>query len=388
MKKRHLPFLVAILLCAACTEDKPLPQAPAYEHTFGGAGNEVAGDILRLPDGGFLIVGGKQDPKDKNYDLYILKVDASGNEVLSHKHGDENSDEVGWKIAPTTLGEYAILGTKQTKGVATSQVQITLIDADLNVRWQTTSSLTTAANQLTLHGANFYELQGGGFMAGFATDYFPVSARFDNRGLLLDDSPRSGYNSDKFAHTFCRGLDSTFVHFTTNQDYNTNGIIIALTYDAYGNYQSERAIGVGIAGTYIRVQAATGLPDGGYLVSIADQSVGGHVIGFIDQELTDGQYVARASAPDYDEVLALPSGKLLFTGNGGNYNGGYGSSGDFQVLLCDSLGADIRAASYGGQNVESLRGVAAIPTGGAALLGETQSYGAGGSDLYLVFFKE
>jgi hypothetical protein len=280
------------------------------------------------------------------------------------------------------------LGTKQANGVATSQVQITLIDADLNVRWQTTSSLTTAANQLTLHGANFYELQGGGFMAGFGTDYFPVSARFDNRGLLLADSPRSGYNTDKFAHTFCRGLDSTFVHFTTNQDYNTNGVIIALTYDAYGNYQSELEIGVGNVGTYVKVEAATGLPDGGYLVSIADQNVGGHIIGFIDQELTSGHYVIRTSAPNYDDVQVLTSGKLLFAGNGGNYNGGYGSSGDFQVLLCDSLGADIRSVTYGGQNVESLRGVAAIPAGGAALLGETQSYGAGGSDLYLVFFKE
>ena len=371
----------------ACIKESPLPQAPAYEFTFGGSGNEVAGGAALLPDGGFLLVGGSQNPASHDYDLYILKIDASGKEVFSHTFGDDSHDEVGWKIVQNLAGEFVVFGTRRPRTGGQSELQLTLLDADLNVRWQTASAINIPNAGLRLYGANFYELAGGGYIAGFGTDQNLVTVRFDDGGRKIDENILLGATAEENGHFFTRLPDSSFVTISNDAIYGSGNIFLRFSSDRFGNYQGQSQ--VIISSNYrLRINAVCGLESGGLVVSAADQDQSQHVLFQLDSNMVQGNVVIRNGLPYYHDLLPLTDGRFFLVGYdsyGGNF---YGGDESFKALMVDSSFSDIRLGNYGGLGIERLRHALPTRDGRVLLLGETDSYGEGGADLYLTFFKE
>lgn len=389
--KRYLTTLLLPLALgvASCSESTPLPEPPANQHVFGDAGSEIAGDIVALPDGGYLIVGASKAHDRDDYDLYIVKASATGEELQAERYGVEGYSEIGWKIAACANGEYAILGTRQASANSAANFQITHLDADLNLLQQTESSITTPNTGLTLSGASFYQLAGAtGYIAGFTTDSYPVTARFDADGSKVDEQSYADFLGGKLLDLFCKAADSSYVLFTASvQDNQSNERIAALMFDPLGNYLGYNVVPTG--GLYApKVLGATTLRDGSYALSLCERYESGHDVALIPADLSAATVRSRGSVtPYYHMVGETATGDLLMAGFDSFQGYSYGSTDDFRVLRCDSLGFEISNTTYGGSNIERPRVILGSLAGPTMILGETQSYGAGGTDIYLVVLQ-
>jgi hypothetical protein len=389
----HGLWIALAVAMSGCLEQTPLPQAPQSQYTYGDAANEAAGEAVLLPDGGFLLVGGSQDEDSRDYDLYVVKIDAVGNEVFARKFGTRERDEVGWKIAPCANGEYVIAGTSRAKTGGASLLQLTLLDADLNVRWQASSTTNVPNTGLSLESGGFYQMPDGHFILGFAIEDYPVVMRFDDRGIKLDENLISDHNGDAQGHFFTRAADGTFVLAAVAKNYlQAQSVFDLLQYDSLGNYVRFTPIGVGPDVPLVVVFAITGMHNGRYGLSLYDQSQGRHIFGILEPGLSTAAYFFRGNNADYNAITELPSGHLLLTGYdsyGNIYDYGYNQSADdFRVVLADTLGNDLRVSSYGGTAVERPHSAVSTGDGRVLLFGETSSYGAGGTDLYVVLMND
>jgi hypothetical protein len=81
------------------------------------------------------------------------------------------------------------------------------------------------------------------------------------------------------------------------------------------------------------------------------------------------------------EIIKISDGNYAFVGRT-NYSGG--SNYDGLLTKVDGSGNAIWTKYYGGSNYENTRSLKQCTDGGFILIGQTMSFGAGGSDIYLV----
>ncbi len=376
-----------LVVLTGCLKDTPLPEAPPFQHTYGGSHNEVAGGLAAMPDGGFVLVGGSQNDNEGSYDLYVAKIDADGKLIYANTTGDAVYDEVGWKVIPADNGGYAVFGTRNAGTFGHADFVMTMLDADLNVVKQTVSTTILANTGFTPQNASFYRLQDGSYFVGFTSENYPIVLRFTTDGIMISEVGFADYNGGKFNHVFCKGVDSSIYAFVSATDYNSGSNRYGvLKFDAYGNYSGYEAV-PGMPSNYPRVYAALATRDNRFVVSARSDLNGQHVVAFLDSNLVLSYATGRQDQPYYGQITELSNGKLLFTGfDAVEYD--YGYSDNFRTALLDSVGNDILSISYGGQATDRLRECLVSSTGRTVMFGETQSYGAGGSDLFLIFYTQ
>lgn len=391
MKRYLIALSVSFaLLFAGCTEEEPLPQPPANQYVFGDAGNEVAGDVIGLLDGGYLLVGGSQEPERNDYDFYLVKANASGGVVFAKRFGDKDYDEVLWKIAPCKNGEFAVLGTKRLKSGGQSTIFITQLDENLDVLRQTENITSVPNTGLALYGAELYQFASGdGFIASFSNESYPVTMRFDATGIKFDEATYADFAGDKLGHRFCMARDSSFRLFTS---YTYSGQspyrFVALKFDPAGNFLGHQEI-IGANNTQEpKISGAATLHNGNYAITMSDRYSGGHYVAIVAEDLQSATYNERIGGlPYYHMVSETDDGRLLMAGFD-FYDVYYGGGADnFRALLTDSLGFDIRSSAYGGVDVDRPRSICSPASGPSVIVGETQSYGAGGTDILLVIYN-
>jgi hypothetical protein len=79
-----------------------------WSHTFGGENNVMTKASIQTPDGGFLILATIMHYPETDDDIYLLKVDADGNEVWSRTW--EQDLLSGRALIQTTDGNYLLAG--------------------------------------------------------------------------------------------------------------------------------------------------------------------------------------------------------------------------------------------------------------------------------------
>ena len=80
-----------------------------WQKNYGGPGDEEANFAAATNDGGFIVVGKTNSFGNGESDIYILKVDASGNEQWSRTLGGSRNDEAKF-VMQSTDGGYVVLG--------------------------------------------------------------------------------------------------------------------------------------------------------------------------------------------------------------------------------------------------------------------------------------
>lgn len=377
-------FFMASLL--GCLRDEPLPQPPAGEFAYGSERNEALGSMALTPAGDILLVGGMQDGQGSDYDLLAMRIGADGEQGPSVSLGTRGYEEVGWAVAPTGTGDFIVFGTKIHSANFTTQYQLTLLDADLQVRWQTLSVPSMQLAHGNAESARIYPLPNGGYIVGFINSDHPVVARFDDEGRLVDDHLNPNLRGNGKSEAFTRLHDGRFAFITTSIAYTLSyGYFFAQYYDSLGNYLEQREMQVGQS-ISLMPYAALGLGDGRVAMSFQEVYGNGSIYALLDPALGT---VETFPSDDYEitcSLVELAGGRVLKVGHDNASMLAYNTHGhDGRIELRDATGGSIRATGFGGKGLESLKQGLALPDGRVALAGETQSYGAGGTDLYLVF---
>jgi hypothetical protein len=135
-----------------------------WSKTFGGELSDTPTGVEQTTDGGYIISGVTESYGAGDYDVYLIKADAAGNEMWSKTFGGENSD-FGYAVAQTSDGGCIVVGETDTMGgVQNTAVYLIRTDASGNELWFKTFGIDA-------WGYSVRQTTDGGFVvAGTATD--------------------------------------------------------------------------------------------------------------------------------------------------------------------------------------------------------------------------
>jgi hypothetical protein len=140
-----------------------------WSQAYGSERNEEGCDVAELPEGGFLVQGvllhEGEDYLAMNPDLYLVRTDEQGN-VRGSQVMEEPGVQAGFKMLPTADGHYLIIGLRSdtTSAVGIDPLLIK-IDADGNVIW---NQAIGEANIMDYGSAILATADGGYLFAGMS----------------------------------------------------------------------------------------------------------------------------------------------------------------------------------------------------------------------------
>jgi len=108
-----------------------------WTRTYGGSGQDVSYCVQQTSDGGYIISGAIELVWTDNYDVWLIKTDASGDDLWTRTYGGDNSDERGRCVQQTTDGGYIIAGHTGS-GAGLNDVYLVKTDAGGNTLWTRT----------------------------------------------------------------------------------------------------------------------------------------------------------------------------------------------------------------------------------------------------------
>lgn len=300
--------------------------AVRWQKTIGGSRTEVAYSVIQARDSSYIVAGYTTSRGAGKKDVWLLKVNTQGDTLWTRTYGGAN-DDIGWSVAQTRDGGYIIAGETYSFGAGFNDLYIIKTDASGNPTW-----------------SKFY----GGY--AFEAGYSVAEAQVD--GYIV-----AGY-------TLGTGIaQSYFVRVSATGD--------TLWTRAYG----------GGYGDYAYCVRQT--PDGGFIATGSHEGTPGNTEVYLvrlsaagDLRWVQGHLSSDNSAGRSVEVTL---GGYLVTG----FAGAIGSE-DIELFKTDSAGQTSTYHAYGGPGTEMAYCARQLSDNGVIITGMTNSYGSGGSDLWLV----
>ncbi len=108
-----------------------------WSKTVGGSGGDVANDITMTSDSGYVIVGYTTSFGAGGNDVYVVKIDSSGNLQWTKVIGG-SGDDVGYSIRQTRDGGYIIGGYTNSFGAGNYDMYAIKLDNQGNLQWTRT----------------------------------------------------------------------------------------------------------------------------------------------------------------------------------------------------------------------------------------------------------
>ena len=150
-----------------------------WNKTYGGAVNEVGNSVHKTSDGGFIITGETWSYGAGSRDVWLLKVNSSGQEEWNRTFGGAGGD-AGGNVLQTADGGYLIAGWTESFGSGDSDAWLIKTDREGREEWSR-----------TLGGSGFDEASSslmaddGGYIICGQTDTDPGSIIFVHRDVWL-----------------------------------------------------------------------------------------------------------------------------------------------------------------------------------------------------------
>jgi len=108
-----------------------------WQQRYGGAQNEVLYSIQQTSDGGYVFAGWTSSWGAGWADFWVTKVDGSGGVTWSKTYGGADGDDARW-ISEVPAGGYIVTGWTVSFGAGNADLWLLRLDASGNVQWQNT----------------------------------------------------------------------------------------------------------------------------------------------------------------------------------------------------------------------------------------------------------
>jgi hypothetical protein len=105
-----------------------------WSQTFGGENFELANSVIQTSDGGYLIGGQTESFGNRDSDMYLVKTDANGTEEWSQTYGG-GSDDAAYSVIQTSDGGYLLAGSTRSFGSGDSDMYLVKTDSEGNQEW-------------------------------------------------------------------------------------------------------------------------------------------------------------------------------------------------------------------------------------------------------------
>jgi hypothetical protein len=350
-----------------------------WNKTFGGNDIDIGRSGCQTSDGGYLIVGDTESNGIGGKDIWVIKTDSDGNEIWDRTIGGRG-DDFGFSVTQTSDEGFIITGWTYSYGRGDADVWVIKIDTNGVEEWNRTYGGTeydigVLIQQVTDGG---YIIFGDTFSYGSgASDYWLIKT--DSNGYEQWNKTFGGPEAE-WAGSVQQTVDGGFIligHAYPSRYSESNVWLLKTTLN--GMVEWEKVFGGNgpDAGTSIQQTV-----DGGYIMT-----------GFINNDAwlmkTDGvgneQWSITFGGSSLDigfSVQQIKDGGYIVTGYTVAQNG-EGSSA--WLINTDENGKIQWEKSFGKTQYDDYSYfVCEISDGGFILVGETSSYGAGKSDVWLI----
>jgi hypothetical protein len=325
MKKQIL--LIIVLFCMCSLSFSQTAPGILWTKTYGGTGTEVGYSVQQTSDGGYIIGGYTNSYGAGGNDVYLIKTDANGDTTWTMTYGGSQSDK-GYSVKQTADEGYIIAGETSSFGAGYEDVYLIKTDANGDTVWTKTIGGTG-----TEIGYSVDELTEGGYIIAGTTapSFFPKDylIKTDTNGEVI------------WTKTYGEGMMSWWkeVQETDDGAYITAGWMMSPNDVYLAKTDSD--------GSTIWTQT----------INLGDDQYGNAV-----QQTSDGGYIIAGETWSNDT-----------------------QKWDYCLIKRDANGDAEWATTYGGTEWDKAYSVKQVLWDeGYIITGETESFGAGNYDIYIV----
>jgi hypothetical protein len=350
-------IVLFVLLCSSLVVS--VDASSGWSQTYGGTGDDVAYSLIATADGGYALAGGP----------LFVKTDALGNARWNRTY-----DGSVQSLIATSDGGYAIGGYTSSSGAGYTDFWLAKTDASGNMQWNRTygGALMDDAYSLVATSDGGYALAGETWSFGAGENDFWL-VKTDAMGNMEWNRTYGG-TGDDVAYSLVATSDGGYAIAGEQLSFGSSGAWLVKT-DSSGNMQWNITYGGEVDSFTSVVKTSDGgcalTGTGFWLVKI-------DALGNIQWNKTYvGTRISTANS-----LVATSDGGYAIAGTTGVWGQGWG--GDFWLVKTDSFGNLQWNQTYGGTGNEWLYSLIATSDGGYAMAGWTESFGAGGKDMWLV----
>ncbi len=394
-----------------------------WTKTYGGIAEEFCRTVKQTSDGGYIAVGKTESFGAGSSDIYLIKLDGSGDSVWIKTYGGNDWD-AGNDVRQTSDGGYIIAAETQNSPLGNGNAYLIKTDANGDTLWtqiyggpdgnnffsveQTTDGGYVAGGLITDTGATGVEVYmiktdgngnsgcnqlSVGKFVGNAPMFISSGGIIGSGAIVNSPSPivsNTATVDSLLCVSLCNNLSLSITAFSASCNGTCDGFATATVSGGFSPYTYQW----NDPGNQTD-SVATGLCAGTYIVTITDS------LGFtgidsvmINQPPLNQITFQRTYGSDSWEfgygIQQTTDGGYIITGSTNIFGSG-NFMFDFFLLKTDSLGDTLWVKTYGGPDRDEPSSVQQTSDGGYIIAGWTRSFGNGGTcgsltcpDIYLI----
>ncbi|MCD4708481.1 MAG: hypothetical protein K8S62_12185 [Candidatus Sabulitectum sp.] len=376
-------FTVFVILFCTQNLHAQVPDV-AWTKTFGGTGYDLGYSVVQTTDGGYIVAGYTESYGAGDYDVYLVKTDSSGDTLWTKTFGGTEYDP-GFSVQQTTDEGYIVAGSTRSYGAGGADVYIIKTNSDGDTLWTNTYGGSG-------YDAGYFVQQttDGGYVAtGYTYSYGAGGAdvyliKTDSIGDTLWTKTFGGYEWE-YGFSVRQTTDGGYIvaGFTDSYGAGLDDVYLIKT-DSSGDTLWTKTYG----GTNFDVgYYAHQTIDGGYIVAGSTESygAGGEDVYLIKTDSGGNVLWTKTfGGSDYDagySVQQTADGGYIIAGSVKSFGAG---GSDVYIIKTDSSGDSLWTKTIGGPQNDPGESIQQTTDGGYIVAGCTVSYGAGHSDFYLI----
>ncbi len=352
-----------------------------WQKTFGGSNSDWGYSVQQASDGGYIIAGSTTSFGAGDFEVYLIKTDSSGNSQWQKTFGG-SSDDYGYSVQQTSDGGYIIAGETYSFGY---DVYLIKTDSNGNSQWQKTfgSSDYDWGNSVQQTSDGGYIITGGtySFGAGYSDVYL---IKTDSNGNSQWQKTFGGSNSD-WGYSVQQTSDGGYIIAGATSSFGAGDFeVYLIKTDSSGISQWQRTFGGSDWDSGNSVQQTS---DGGYIIAGGTYSFGagnGDVYLIKTDSGGNSQWQKTFGGSYYEwdnSVQQVSDGGYIIAGSTESFGAG---NDDVYLIKTDSGGNSRWQKTFGGSSDDWGYSVQQASDGGYIIAGDTYSFGAGFSDVYLI----
>ena len=379
---------LSVLFIVSCTGDDTVTFSVVWSKTYGGTGDDSGRYLQQTSDGGFILVGYTDSFGSGDGDVLVMKLDSDGIISWQKTYGGARFDGAS-AIDQTTDGGYIMSGQSNTFYEDWNyDAWVVKLTSNGSISWQKTYG-ADGWEELT----SVCETSGGGYIAaghsdpgGQSTDLWVV--KLDADGTVDWNRVYGGNDGEDTYAGIEQTTDGGYILAGRTESFGAGDLDAwVLKLNANGSVAWQKLLGGEDREQVISIQQTS---DGGYIVGARTMTYGhGDKDVWILKLASDGSVGwQKTYGGELEEELRF----LRQTSDGGyivvtkTESFGNGDT-DLWIMKLRPDGSVAGQKTFGGTLGESAEAFVLCSDGSIVICGETESFGEGASDVWLLKLK-